>query len=140
MENYGGQWLAGSFLWSYYAFANPMEERDVSMDGLHAAAEARHRDHHASIIPALSTSPASTRNGTAGADKLDGGYHNDVLNGAGGNDTLWGGAGTGPARRRRRRRRSHRRTGQRYSQWRRRREHGRSFRARRAEYDHHQKR
>jgi serralysin len=24
MENYGGQWLAGSFLWSYYSFENPM--------------------------------------------------------------------------------------------------------------------
>jgi serralysin len=29
MENYGGQWLAGSFLWSYYSFENPMTERDV---------------------------------------------------------------------------------------------------------------
>jgi Ca2+-binding RTX toxin-like protein len=32
-------------------------------------------------------------NGTTGADKLDGGYHNDTLNGAAGNDVLSGGDG-----------------------------------------------
>jgi len=92
MENYGGRWLAGSFMWSYYSFENPMEERGVPWT-----------DYTTQWKPANLTitehysGPAHVRglvwNGTGGADKLDGGYHNDTLNGAGGNDVLWGGAG-----------------------------------------------
>lgn len=92
MENYGGQWLAGSFLWSYYSFENPMEQRGVAWT-----------DYTTQWKPANGTvtthysSPAHETglvwNGTAAADKLDGGYHNDTLEGAGGSDILWGGAG-----------------------------------------------
>lgn len=92
MENYGGQWLAGSFLWSYYSFENPMEERGVAWT-----------DYTTQWKPANGTvtthysSPAHVTglvwNGTGNVDKLDGGYHNDTLEGAGGNDILWGGAG-----------------------------------------------
>jgi Ca2+-binding RTX toxin-like protein len=92
MENYGGQWLAGSFLWSYYSFENPMEERGVAWT-----------DYTTQWKPANGTvtthysSPAHVTglvwNGTSAANKLDGGYHNDTLEGAGGNDMLWGGAG-----------------------------------------------
>jgi Ca2+-binding RTX toxin-like protein len=92
MENYGGQWLAGSFLWSYYSFENPMEERGVAWT-----------DYTTQWKPANGTvtthysSPAHVTglvwNGTSTANKLDGGYHNDTLNGAGGDDALWGGAG-----------------------------------------------
>ena len=92
MENYGGQWLAGSFLWSYYSFENPMTEREVAWT-----------DYTTQWKPANNTitmhysSPAHVTglvwSGTASADKLDGGYHNDTLEGAGGNDILWGGAG-----------------------------------------------
>lgn len=92
MENYGGQWLAGSFLWSYYSFENPMVERDVPWT-----------DYTTQWKPANDTvtthysSPAHVTGlvwkGTAAADKLDGGYHNDTLEGAGGSDILWGGAG-----------------------------------------------
>ncbi len=92
MENYGGRWLAGSFLWSYYSFANPMEESNVSW----ADYTTQHKPANATITEHYS-SPAHVTglvwNGTAAADKLDGGYHNDTLNGAGGNDALWGGAG-----------------------------------------------
>jgi Ca2+-binding RTX toxin-like protein len=93
MENHGGQWLAGSLIWSYYSFENPMEERGVEWT-----------DYTTQWKPANDTitfhysSPAHlaglVRNGTAAADKLDGGYHNDTLYGGGGNDALWGGAGT----------------------------------------------
>ncbi|WP_445501488.1 glycoside hydrolase family 113 [Microvirga sp. G4-2] len=92
MENYGGQWLAGSFLWSYYSFENPMEERGVAWTDY----TTQHKPANATITTHYS-GPAHTTglvwNGTAGADKLDGGYHNDTLNGGGGNDKLWGGKG-----------------------------------------------
>ncbi|AWM87938.1 calcium-binding protein [Microvirga sp. 17 mud 1-3] len=97
MENYGGQWLGGAFLWSYYSFANPM---DPQSEG---GAEVPWTDYTTQHKPANDvvtyhySSPAHekglTWTGTAAADKLDGGYHNDTLVGAGGNDTLWGGAG-----------------------------------------------
>jgi len=92
MENYGGRWLAGSFLWSYYSFANPMEDQGVSWTDYttqHKPANQTITYHYSS--PAHAT--GLVWNGTAGADRLDGGYHNDTLNGGGGNDTLWGGAG-----------------------------------------------
>ena len=92
MENYGGQWLAGSFIWSYYSFENPMEERGVSWTDY----TTQHKPANVTITTHYS-GPAHTtglvRNGTAIADKLDGGYHNDTLNGAAGIDALWGGAG-----------------------------------------------
>jgi serralysin len=92
MENYGGQWLAGSFLWSYYSFENPMEERGVSWTDY----TTQHKPANVTITTHYS-SPAYTTgivwNGTALADRLDGGYHNDTLNGGGGNDRLWGGKG-----------------------------------------------
>ena len=97
MENYGGQWLGGAFLWSYYSFANPM---DPQSEG---GAEVPWTDYTTQHKPANDvvtyhySSPAHetglTWTGTAAADKLDGGYHNDTLVGAGGNDSLWGGAG-----------------------------------------------
>ncbi len=92
MENYGGQWLGGSFLWSYHAFANPMTDAGVPYTDYTTQwkpANDTITQHYSSPIHVTGL----TRNGTAGADKLDGGYHNDVLNGAGGNDVLWGGAG-----------------------------------------------
>ncbi len=92
MENYGGQWLGGSFLWSYHAFANPMTDAGVPYTDYTTQwkpANDTITQHYSSPIHVTGL----TRNGTAGADKLDGGYHNDVLNGAGGNDILWGGAG-----------------------------------------------
>ncbi|PVE26327.1 hypothetical protein DC522_00780 [Microvirga sp. KLBC 81] len=92
MENYGGQWLAGSFIWSYYSFENPMEERGVSWTDY----TTQHKPANETITTHYSA-PAHTTglvwNGTASADKLDGGYHNDTLNGGGGNDKLWGGKG-----------------------------------------------
>ncbi|WP_262296214.1 glycoside hydrolase family 113 [Microvirga sesbaniae] len=92
MENYGGRWLAGSFLWSYYSFENPMVERNVPWTDYTTQwkpANATVTTHYSG--PAHTTGLA--RNGTNVADRLDGGYHNDTLNGAGGNDILWGGAG-----------------------------------------------
>ncbi|MEE1610277.1 glycoside hydrolase family 113 [Microvirga sp. CF3016] len=92
MENYGGQWLAGSFLWSYYSFENPMTERDVPWTDYttqHKPANAVVTSHYSG--PAHGT--GLVWNGTNVTDKLDGGYHNDTLNGGGGNDILWGGAG-----------------------------------------------
>ncbi|HEV2564407.1 MAG TPA: hypothetical protein VGU19_04925, partial [Microvirga sp.] len=92
MENYGGQWLAGSFLWSYYSFENAMVERDVPWTDY----TTQHKPANA-VVTAHYSGPAHGTglvwNGTNVADKLDGGYHNDTLNGAGGNDVLWGGAG-----------------------------------------------
>lgn len=92
MENYGGQWLGGSFIWSYYSFENPMEERGVAWTDY----TTQHKPANVTITTHYS-SPAHVTglvwNGTADADKLDGGYHNDTLNGGGGNDTLWGGGG-----------------------------------------------
>lgn len=92
MENYGGQWLAGSLIWSYYSFENPMEERGVSWTDY----TTQHKPANATITSHYS-GPAHVTglvwDGTGAGDKLDGGYHNDTLNGAGGDDTLWGGAG-----------------------------------------------
>jgi Ca2+-binding RTX toxin-like protein len=92
MENYGGQWLAGSFLWSYYSFENPMEEMNVSWTDYTTQWKPAN-----AVVTANYSSPAHETGlvwtGTSAADKLDGGYHNDTLTGAGGNDTLRGGAG-----------------------------------------------
>jgi len=92
MENYGGQWLAGSFLWSYYSFENPMTEMGVPWTDY----TTQHKPAN-DVVTYHYSSPEHTtglvRDGTSGADKLDGGYHNDTLNGGDGNDTLWGGAG-----------------------------------------------
>jgi Ca2+-binding RTX toxin-like protein len=92
MENYGGQWLAGSFLWSYYSFENPMTEQGVSWTDY----TTQHKPANGTVTYHYS-SPAHVTglvwNGTSTANKLDGGYHNDTLNGAGGDDALWGGAG-----------------------------------------------
>jgi serralysin len=92
MENYGGRWLAGSFLWSYYSFENPMTERDVPWTDY----TTQHKPANA-VVTAHYSGPAHGTglvwNGTNVTDRLDGGYHNDTLNGAGGNDILWGGAG-----------------------------------------------
>jgi Ca2+-binding RTX toxin-like protein len=92
MENYGGQWLAGSFLWSYYSFENPMEEREVPWTDY----TTQHKPADDVVTTHYST-PAHGAglvwNGTGAANRLDGGYHNDTLNGAGGDDALWGGAG-----------------------------------------------
>ncbi|WP_262030835.1 glycoside hydrolase family 113 [Microvirga sp. Mcv34] len=97
MENYGGQWLAGSFLWSYYSFENPMLPVNQGGRGVSWADYTTQHKPANDIVTANYSSPAHVTglvwNGTANADKLDGGYHNDTLNGAGGNDLLWGGAG-----------------------------------------------
>jgi hypothetical protein len=92
MENYGGQWLAGSFLWSYYSFENPMTERDVPWTDYttqHKPANLTVTEHYSSPVHVTGL----VWNGTSAANKFDGGYHNDTLNGGGGNDVLWGGAG-----------------------------------------------
>lgn len=91
MTTYGGQWLDGAFLWSYHPFENPeahgVQPTDFTTQNKPANA----------VIAYNYSSPAHmaglSRTGTAGADKLDGGYHNDTLTGGAGNDTLWGGAG-----------------------------------------------
>jgi Ca2+-binding RTX toxin-like protein len=89
MQNYGGQWLDGSLLWSYQTTTDPayVPPTDYTTQGKPADA----------VIKAGYSSPEHvtgiTRNGTAAIDKLDGGYHNDTLNGGGDNDVLWGGAG-----------------------------------------------
>jgi hypothetical protein len=92
MENYGGRWLAGSFLWSYYSFGNPMVESNVPWTDY----TTQHKPANDVVTEHYSTPAHVTGlvwNGTSNADKLDGGYHNDTLNGAGGNDVLWGGKG-----------------------------------------------
>ncbi len=97
MENYGGQWLAGSFMWSYYSFEHPMAPPSEGGAGVSwtdyttqdKPANITIKDHYSA--PTHST--GLVWNGTAGADNLDGGYHNDTLNGGAGNDTLWGGKG-----------------------------------------------
>ncbi|WP_134494297.1 glycoside hydrolase family 113 [Microvirga pakistanensis] len=97
MENYGGQWLAGSFMWSYYSFAHPMDPPSEGGAGVSwtdyttqdKPANVTIRDHYSNPTPTTGL----VWNGTAGADNLDGGYHNDTLNGGAGNDTLWGGKG-----------------------------------------------
>ncbi|MBZ6076063.1 glycoside hydrolase family 113 [Microvirga puerhi] len=97
MENYGGQWLGGAFLWSYYSFENPMTPVDEGGRGVpwtdyttqHKPANAVVTEHYSG--PAHVT--GLTWTGTASSDKIDAGYHNDTLIGAGGNDSLWGGAG-----------------------------------------------
>ncbi|MGO4573434.1 glycoside hydrolase family 113 [Microvirga sp. 2TAF3] len=89
MENYGGQWLDGAFLWSYQTSLDPayLPPTDFTPQGKPAN----------DVITAGYSSPAHGTglvwNGTSGSDKLDGGYHNDTLTGGGGNDVLWGGAG-----------------------------------------------
>ncbi|WP_305797902.1 MULTISPECIES: glycoside hydrolase family 113 [Microvirga] len=92
MENYGGRWLAGSFLWSYYSFENPMVERNVPWTDY----TTQRKPANVTVTTHYS-GPAHTTglvwNGTNVTDRLDGGYHNDTLNGAGGSDILWGGAG-----------------------------------------------
>lgn len=91
MQNYGGQWLDGAFLWQYHTFEDPSGAGVPPTDFT-----AQNKPAHA-IITAGYSSPAHvtgiTRTGTDAANKLDGGYHNDTLVGQGGNDTLWGGAG-----------------------------------------------
>ncbi|WP_114946578.1 glycoside hydrolase family 113 [Microvirga calopogonii] len=97
MENYGGQWLAGSFLWSYYSFENPMLPVDQGGANVWWTDYTTQHKPANDIVTYHYSSPAHETglvwNGTANTDKLDGGYHNDTLNGAGGNDILWGGAG-----------------------------------------------
>jgi hypothetical protein len=95
MENHGGQWLDGAFLWQYHPFATEQEARNAGVSPLDFTtqwkpANAVVTEHYSS--PAHTT--GITRAGTADANKLDGGYHNDTVSGAGGNDTLWGGAGS----------------------------------------------
>jgi hypothetical protein len=97
MENYGGQWLAGSFLWSYYSFENPMiPVADGGRGVPWTDYTTQHKPANNTVTEHYSTPAHVTGlvwNGTAAGNKLDGGYHNDTLNGASGNDTLWGGAG-----------------------------------------------
>jgi serralysin len=97
MENYGGQWLAGSFLWSYYSFENPMTPVEEGGRGVPWTDYTTQHKPANAVVTAHYSSPAHVTglvwNGTSGADKLDGGYHNDTLNGAGGDDILWGGDG-----------------------------------------------
>nr|WP_244627528.1 hypothetical protein [Microvirga tunisiensis] len=97
MENYGGQWLAGSFLWSYYSFENPMTPVEEGGRGVPWTDYTTQHKPANAVVTAHYSSPAHVTglvwNGTSSADKLDGGYHNDTLNGAGGNDILWGGDG-----------------------------------------------
>jgi len=92
MEHYGGQWLDGAFLWSYHPFANP--EADAGLAPTDYTTQGKPAN---AVITESYSGPAHEMglvwNGTAGADKLNGGYHNDTLSGGAGTDTLWGGAG-----------------------------------------------
>jgi len=94
MENYGGRWLGGSFLWSYYPYASKQDMTAAGVSELDYTTQWKPAND---IITAHYSSPAHVTGlvwtGTSGSDRLDGGYHNDTLNGGGGNDTLWGGAG-----------------------------------------------
>ncbi|WP_165820067.1 hypothetical protein [Microvirga sp. KLBC 81] len=94
MENYGGRWLGGSFLWSYYPYASKQEMTAAGVSELDYTTQWKPAND---IITANYSSPDHVTGliwtGTSGNDKLDGGYHNDTLNGGSGNDTLWGGAG-----------------------------------------------
>ncbi|QFU15747.1 glycoside hydrolase family 113 [Microvirga thermotolerans] len=94
MENYGGQWLGGAFLWSYHPFENPMTDPLAQVP--YTDYTTQHKPAN-DVITERYSGPAHvtgvTWTGNALANKLDGGYHNDTLVGAGGDDTLWGGAG-----------------------------------------------
>ncbi|WP_445503872.1 glycoside hydrolase family 113 [Microvirga sp. G4-2] len=94
MENYGGQWLGGSFLWSYYPYASKQDMTAAGVSELDYTTQWKPAND---IVTANYSSPAHVTGlvwtGTSGNDKLDGGYHNDTLNGGAGNDTLWGGNG-----------------------------------------------
>lgn len=91
MTTHGGQWLDGAFLWSYHPFENP------EANGVQPTDFTTQNKPANGVVSYNYSSPAHVaglnRTGTTGADKLDGGYHNDTLNGGAGNDTLWGGAG-----------------------------------------------
>jgi len=97
MENYGGQWLAGAFLWSYYSFENPMLPVSEGGRGVPWTDYTTQHKPANNVVTEHYSGPVHKTglvwNGTAAADKLDGGYHNDTLNGGGGNDVLWGGSG-----------------------------------------------
>ena len=92
VENYGGKWLAGAFLWSYQGFkdsspADGVAPTDYTPQGKPAN----------DTITANYSSPEHvtgvTLTGAAGADNLQGGYNNDTISGGAGNDTIWGGKG-----------------------------------------------
>jgi Ca2+-binding RTX toxin-like protein len=91
MTTHGGQWLDGAFLWSYHPFENPeahgVQPTDFTTQGKPANTVVTYNYSSPAHVAGLN------RTGTTGADKLDGGYHNDTLSGAAGNDSLWGGAG-----------------------------------------------
>ena len=76
-----------AFLWSYYSFADPMAGTGgVSWTDYTTQHKPANNDHHRPLFePGHVT--GLVWNGTASADKIDGGYHNDTLNGGGGNDT-----------------------------------------------------
>ena len=94
MENYGGRWLGGSFLWSYYPYASKQDMTAAGVSELDYTTQWKPAND---IVTAHYSSPAHVTGlvwtGTSGSDRLDAGYHNDTLNGGAGNDTLWGGAG-----------------------------------------------
>lgn len=94
MENYGGRWLGGSFLWSYYPYASKQDMTAAGVSELDYTTQWKPAND---IVTANYSSPAHVTGlvwmGTSGNDKLDGGYHNDTMNGSLGNDTLWGGKG-----------------------------------------------
>ncbi|MBA1157513.1 glycoside hydrolase family 113 [Microvirga mediterraneensis] len=94
MENYGGRWLGGSFLWSYYPYASKQDMTAAGVSELDYTTQWKPAND---IITTNYSSPVHVTGlawtGTSGNDKLDGGYHNDTLSGAAGNDIFWGGAG-----------------------------------------------
>jgi hypothetical protein len=94
VENYGGQWLGGAFLWSYQASADPMTDPLAPVPYTDYTTQLKPAN---AIIAAHYSSPAHVAGrawgGTGGTDRIDGGYHNDMLDGGAGDDVLWGGAG-----------------------------------------------
>jgi Ca2+-binding RTX toxin-like protein len=87
VQNYGGAWLDGMFLWSYQTvkdenWVSDYTTQDKPANGIVTAGYSS-PSHWAGLV----------RNGTDVADWIEGGYHNDTLNGGNGNDNLWSGAG-----------------------------------------------
>lgn len=93
MTKFGGQWLDGSFIWSWHAIpvdqlaAQGVSATDYTPQSKPAEQVITNGYNHAQQSQGLLLF------GDAAADRLDGGYHHDTLSGGIGDDSLWGGAG-----------------------------------------------